>query len=247
MSNPSLDKYHTTFSESGLIQAVVMARPRRHLILCALVPIKAEGYTAWHPGLTTKPLPRQYTSLASQPHPHPHVTSSHRRFQNPPSTERACAPEWSYALLSVVRRRRIQTDSLPPSAHQEILNGQRLRRPKSPVLTIYQPQLTWVGSVLSRFTGTGLAVLLYGSALVYLVAPDTFSSAQVIDFISTLPDAVKYAGKVVLATPFAYHSLCGVRHIAWDVGKFLSLRGAYGTGYVVIAGTVIGTVVMVLR
>lgn len=37
------------------------------------------------------------------------------------------------------------------------LNEQRSVRPVSPVLSIYQPQLTWYGSIANRFTGAGLS------------------------------------------------------------------------------------------
>ena len=55
----------------------------------------------------------------------------------------------------------IQTESLPPSAAQTILNQQRLRRPSSPHFTIYQPQLTWLSSIANRVTGSGLSGCSY--------------------------------------------------------------------------------------
>ena len=61
--------------------------------------------------------------------------------------------------------------------------------------------------------------VLYGYALAYLVAPETFSSANVVELIGSLPDAVKYAGKLILAAPFAFHSLNGLRHLGWDMGR----------------------------
>lgn len=68
--------------------------------------------------------------------------------------------------------------------------------------------------------------VLYGYAVAYLVAPGTFDSAHVIEFIAQLPDLVKYAGKTILAAPFAFHSLNGIRHLVWDMDKcacFLTL------------------------
>ncbi|KAH9948589.1 succinate dehydrogenase cytochrome b560 subunit [Amylocystis lapponica] len=150
------------------------------------------------------------------------------------------------ALRGVLSKRAIQTESLPPSSSVEILNAQRLKRPSSPHFTIYQPQLTWLGSIANRFTGAGLSVLLYGYAIAYLVAPTTFDSAHVIEFAAGLPDAVKYAGKAILAAPFAFHSLNGLRHLGWDLGKFLTLKGAYTSGYAVLAGTAVTTVALVL-
>ena len=129
----------------------------------------------------------------------------------------------------------IQIQSLPPPASTQILNEQRLNRPSSPHFTIYQPQLTWYGSIVHRFTGAGLGVrtcifrskcttfspivVLYGFSIAYLFAPGTFDSAHVVEFVAGLPDAVKYGGKAILAAPFAFHSFNGLRHLSWDMGK----------------------------
>ncbi|KIK03777.1 hypothetical protein K443DRAFT_676440 [Laccaria amethystina LaAM-08-1] len=138
------------------------------------------------------------------------------------------------------------TQSLPSSAAAEILDKQRLRRPSSPHFTIYQPQLTWVASIANRVTGTGLSVLLYGFSIAYLVAPGTFDSAHVVEFVAGLPEVVKYAGKAILAAPFAFHSFNGLRHLGWDMGKFVTVKGCYRTGYAVLGATAISTVVLTL-
>ena len=64
--------------------------------------------------------------------------------------------------------------------------------------------------------------VLYGFSLAYLVAPGTFDSAHVIEFVAGLPDYVKTSAKVVLAAPFAFHGWNGIRHLAWDMGKCVS-------------------------
>ncbi|KAI0788073.1 SDHC, cytochrome b subunit of succinate dehydrogenase [Fomes fomentarius] len=161
-----------------------------------------------------------------------------------PALRQAALRPRSVALRNVALRRTIQTESLPPSAAQEILNKQRLRRPSSPHFTIYQPQLTWLGSIANRVTGVGF--ILYGYALAYLVAPTTFDSAHVIEFVAGVPDALKYTAKFILAAPFAFHSLNGLRHLGWDMGKFLTLKGAYGSGYAVLGATAVSTVALVL-
>lgn len=89
---------------------------------------------------------------------------------------------------------------------------------------------------LLRFYGHGLGIqhsadlnliycilynqsVLYGFSIAYLIAPGTFDSQHVIEVISGLPEGVKYAGKVILAAPFAFHSLNGIRHLSWDLTK----------------------------
>ncbi|KAG2017522.1 succinate dehydrogenase cytochrome b560 subunit [Coprinopsis cinerea AmutBmut pab1-1] len=147
-------------------------------------------------------------------------------------------------LRNSITRRFVQTESLTPAENLQLLNKQRLKRPSSPHFTIYQPQLTWLGSIANRVTGAGLSVLLYGFSIAYLIAPGTFDSAHVVEFVAGLPDGVKYAGKAILAAPFSYHAWNGLRHLAWDAGKFLSVKGAYATGYAVLGLTGVSTVVL---
>ncbi|KAE9390366.1 SDHC, cytochrome b subunit of succinate dehydrogenase [Gymnopus androsaceus JB14] len=160
-----------------------------------------------------------------------------------PSLRRAAfTPVFALVLESGTFSNSVQTKSLKPEDGMTILNTQRLQRPSSPHFTIYQPQLTWIGSIFNRVTGVALSVLLYGFSLAYLVAPGTFSSANVIETVAGLPDAVKYAGKFILALPFTFHSFNGLRHLAWDMGKFMTVKGAYSSGYAVIGATAISTV-----
>ncbi|KAJ2918138.1 hypothetical protein MD484_g2241, partial [Candolleomyces efflorescens] len=149
-------------------------------------------------------------------------------------------------MRNVVARRSVQTKSLPASVADNILNEQRLKRPSSPHFTIYQPQLTWLGSIANRVTGAGLSVLLYGFSIAYLIAPGTFDSTHVIEAVQTLPESVKYAGKFILAAPFSFHAINGLRHLAWDSGKFLTVKGAYSTGYAVLGATAISSVILTL-
>ncbi|KAJ7590277.1 succinate dehydrogenase cytochrome b560 subunit [Mycena floridula] len=147
---------------------------------------------------------------------------------------------------NVLVKRFVQTESMTPAASIEILNKQRLKRPSSPHFTIYQPQLTWLGSIANRVTGVGLSVLLYGFALGYLFVPGTFDSATIIAAATALPLTVKYAAKTILAAPFAFHSLNGIRHLAWDLGKFMTVKGAYTSGYIVLGATAVATGALVM-
>lgn len=68
--------------------------------------------------------------------------------------------------------------------------------------------------------------MLYGFSIAYLIAPGTFDSAHVVELVAGLPDTVKYAGKAILAAPFAFHSFNGLRHLSWDMGKCEHLLAA---------------------
>jgi succinate dehydrogenase / fumarate reductase cytochrome b subunit len=112
-------------------------------------------------------------------------------------------------------------------------------RPLSPHLQIYRPQLTSVMSIMHRGTGVFLAV---GTIVVvywlYALAagPETFAGAQAL--VSSL------LGKLVLlglAGSVFYHLGNGVRHLLWDAGWALELKGAYQTGWAVIVFAILGT------
>jgi succinate dehydrogenase/fumarate reductase cytochrome b subunit len=66
-------------------------------------------------------------------------------------------------------------------------------------------------------------LVFYEFFISYLIAPGTFNTAHVVEVLSSLPDSVKYAGKAVLAAPFAFHSFNGIRHLGWDLLKCMSL------------------------
>lgn len=64
--------------------------------------------------------------------------------------------------------------------------------------------------------------MLYGFSIAYVVAPLAglpFDSASIVEVVHGLPEWVKVSGKVILAAPFAFHSLNGLRHLAWDMTK----------------------------
>lgn len=52
---------------------------------------------------------------------------------------------------------KVATTQYTPEEALKMLNEQRSLRPNSPHLTIYEPQLTWVGSIANRVTGVGLS------------------------------------------------------------------------------------------
>jgi len=130
------------------------------------------------------------------------------------------------------------------AVESDILQKQRAVRPVSPDLSIYQPQLTWYMSGAHRITGVIVAAAFYTGALSYLAAPAfgyTLDSATIVSTAASLPVAAKLATKTALASPFVFHSLNGIRHLIWDMGYSLNLKGVYTSGYIVLGGTVLGS------
>jgi len=113
------------------------------------------------------------------------------------------------------------------------------KRPLSPHLQVYRPQLTSVLSILHRATGVVIAV---GALLVawwlwsimsgggaYRVAHDFFNSSL-------------GKGLLMIWTGCTFYHLCnGIRHLLWDIGFGFELNRAYVTGKVVVAGAIVLT------
>lgn len=118
-------------------------------------------------------------------------------------------------------------------------------RPLSPHVTIYQPQLTWLMSIGHRVTGAGLTGVVYGFGITSSLNlfPGNLTM-KICELVSVLPLPMVLAGKFILATPFMYHLFNGVRHLIWDTGKALTLRGVYATGWAVNIATLISSTLL---
>ena len=130
-----------------------------------------------------------------------------------------------------------------------ILAKQRLNRPVSPHLSIYKPQITWIGSSLNRITGIALSGGLYAFSLAYLVSPLLgwhLESASLAAAFGALPLAAKIPLKFTLALPFTYHSFNGVRHLIWDLGKQFTNQQVIRTGWTVVGLTVTSALALAL-
>lgn len=114
-------------------------------------------------------------------------------------------------------------------------------RPISPHLQIYRPQLTSVLSIAHRMTGVficlGLPFLVYW---VWTLTQDQkhYEWGRAV-FGSIL-------GRTLLlgwSFAFYYHLCNGVRHLVWDIGKGFDLESVHRSGWLVIAVSVLMTVV----
>lgn len=122
----------------------------------------------------------------------------------------------------------------------------RLNRPQSPHLTIYKPQLTSMLSITHR--GTGIALTGYAAifGIAALTCPDGANSViSVIEGLH-LGAASLAALKFTLAFPFAFHTVNGVRHLFWDLGKFLTIKEVYTTGYAMLLASTVLAIALTL-
>jgi len=114
-------------------------------------------------------------------------------------------------------------------------------RPISPFMfpTWYRFQITSVLSILHRLTGIALSV---GSILLAWWLAAVAAGGAV--FAATHAFIASPIGRVLLfcwSAAFFYHMCSGVRHLAWDAGHGFEIRSAYRSGYLVLAATVLLT------
>ncbi|CAG7943830.1 unnamed protein product [Penicillium salamii] len=153
------------------------------------------------------------------------------------------------AVLTKESRYRQVTSSPNTEDPKQILVQQRLRRPVAPHLSIYKPQITWIGSSLHRITGCALSGTLYLWATAYLASPALgwhLESATMVASFGALPLAAKILFKSTLALPFTYHSINGIRHLVWDTGRALTNPAIIKTGWAVVGLSVASAVGLAL-
>lgn len=105
-------------------------------------------------------------------------------------------------------------------------------RPLSPHLQIYRPQWTSVLSISHRLTGILLSAGLVG-VVVWLVAlasgPNAYGAVQ-----ATYSHPLMTIAWVAWTFALFYHLCNGVRHLFWDAGYLLDLKGAFASGVTVV-------------
>ncbi|KAK2779099.1 hypothetical protein FQN53_001535 [Emmonsiellopsis sp. PD_33] len=168
-----------------------------------------------------------------------------RRLAANPSQLRTAAYKFASPVAIAtgqhIQIRSAATQPTPPSDPSQILARQRLNRPVSPHITIYQPQITWILSSLNRITGVILAGSMYIFATGYLLSPLMgwhLESASLAAAFGALPIAAKLGLKFTAALPFTFHGFNGVRHLVWDTASQFSNKQVIRTGWTVVGLTV---------
>jgi succinate dehydrogenase / fumarate reductase cytochrome b subunit len=123
----------------------------------------------------------------------------------------------------------------------------RGNRPLSPFMIgqYYRPQLTSMMSISHRISGVFLVIgailgVWWFSALA--AGPEAF--ARIDGFLTS------WFGFLFVLLPslvaFWYHFLNGIRHLMWDAGYGLDLPTVYRSGYAVLAGTAVLTLITLI-
>lgn len=119
-------------------------------------------------------------------------------------------------------------------------DGKLVRRPLSPHMQVYRPQITSLLSIMNRVTGIAVSVgtlLLVWWLVAAAVGPAAFATVQ--GFVASP------VGLFVLfgwTASLFYHFFGGIRHLAWDLGYGFDLPSTHLSGWAAVGATVICTV-----
>ncbi|MCK4861590.1 MAG: succinate dehydrogenase, cytochrome b556 subunit [Rhodobacteraceae bacterium] len=120
----------------------------------------------------------------------------------------------------------------------------RGNRPLSPHIEVYRWQLSMLTSMTHRITGVGLtlgAVLVVWWFLAASTSAEYFATADAV--------LTSWFGSLILIGSLwalCFHFLNGIRHLVWDTGRGLELESTKKSGIVVLAGSVVLTIVTLL-
>ena len=118
------------------------------------------------------------------------------------------------------------------------------KRPLSPHLQIYKPQLTSVLSITHRITGVVLSIL---SLFIPLTLVSVALGVGYFNILKVFLTNI-FIQLLITASIFvlAYHLLNGIRHLFWDYGLGLSMRDTYISGYLVLIVSVLLTLLSII-
>lgn len=121
-------------------------------------------------------------------------------------------------------------------------DGRLVRRPLSPHLQVYRPQITTILSIVHRMTGVALGV---GTLLLtwWLVAAATSAEAfaTVQHFIGSAIGLLLLLGWTLA---LFFHLCNGIRHLAWDIGLGFEKTEYHATGWTVLIATGVLTILV---
>jgi succinate dehydrogenase (ubiquinone) cytochrome b560 subunit len=152
-------------------------------------------------------------------------------------------------LTSYPRHRTSIASSAAKSQHAagNTLVQQRLRRPLAPHLSIYKWQISSVPSTLMRITGVALSGSLYLFGVLYLASPMLgidLSSAVMAASFGAWSVGLKVLTKAVLAWPFLFHSMNGLRYLCWDMAIGVNNLTVARTGWTVVVASFVSSLAL---
>ena len=158
------------------------------------------------------------------------------------------------SLLQTLQLQRRLTSTSPNLPNKNTPNSstllaqQRLRRPLSPHLSIYRPQITSTLSVLMRITGLGMSGTFCLYPLLYLSSPFLGIDVSVASLVATVgswPTFIKLPLKMAVAWTFTFHGLNSLRFLTWDVARGITNKRIKQSGWAVVGVSFVGALTLV--
>jgi succinate dehydrogenase / fumarate reductase, cytochrome b subunit len=135
----------------------------------------------------------------------------------------------------------IMKDSREATMYGRRSDGSTVHRPLSPHLQVYDMyQMSSLLSILGRITGViwslGLLLLVWWLVAVAAGAP-AYDNA-----VAVMGHPLGLLVLFGLSAAAWFHTLNGIRHLNWDIGRGFAVPEMYRTGWMVIIGTGVATV-----
>ena len=111
-------------------------------------------------------------------------------------------------------------------------DGRAVRRPMSPHLQVYKPQITSVLSIANRASGITISagtILMVWWLVAAAEGPKAYAAVQW--FASSVLGVLLLIG---WALALCYHTVGGIRHLAWDAGYGYDLPSVHRTGRIAV-------------
>ena len=118
------------------------------------------------------------------------------------------------------------------------------KRPLSPHLSVYRPQITSVLSIFHRASGVAMAGSMALIVWWLLAAATGEGYFELVDGLLT-----SWIGYLILigsAFAFFYHFCNGIRHMWWDIGNGFELEKVTQSGYAVVIGSIVLTGILLV-
>lgn len=115
------------------------------------------------------------------------------------------------------------------------------KRPLSPHIQIYRPQLTSLLSITHR--GTGVVLAIGSLLLAYWLAAAATGPASYAKANAILGSKLGLVCLFGWTWALYYHLCNGIRHLFWDAGQGFQIDTVYASGRVVVIVSSVATVV----
>ena len=116
------------------------------------------------------------------------------------------------------------------------------KRPLSPHLQIYKPQITSVLSIMHRITGVALTVGTF--LIVFWITTLSLGESFYEYYMVFIKSWVGYLILIGFTFALFYHFSNGIRHLFWDLGYGYELNIAFISGVIVLISAFILTSVI---